>query len=308
MARIRSIKPDFFMHDGLAELSPIHRLLFIGLWTQADREGRLEDRPARIKAAVLPYDAADVDQMIDDLALHPERFIVRYEVCGVRYLQVTGFSAHQQPHIREVPSKIPGLPASTVPAPCRPRSPESGQDGTAPGQHLRRGGEQKGAGREQEGSRAEEGALDARGAAATDPVSDLSPDLAEAVALCLDHPYLGDMLDPAVTLAELRSGYPNLPLVATVRQARAALTPERIAEQRGKQGRASRFLVAFFGYAERDRVRDATAASKGPGATDGKTDFQRADEAEDRERRWREQDLAEMRAEAEAATAAKEAS
>ena len=104
----------------------------------------------------------------------------------------------------------------------------------------------------------------ARGtAAATDSLADLSPDLAEAVALCRDHPYLADMLDPAVTLAELRAGYPDLPLVATVKQARAALTPERIAEQREKQGPASRFLVAFFGYAERDRVRDAAAPIAG---------------------------------------------
>lgn len=110
MARIRSIKPDFFMHDGLAELSLAHRLLFIGLWTQADREGRLEDRPARIKAAVLPYDQVDVDQMLDDLARHG--FVVRYEVDGVGLIQVTKFSEHQLPHHKEPPSVLPAMDGS----------------------------------------------------------------------------------------------------------------------------------------------------------------------------------------------------
>lgn len=50
MARARNIKPAFFMNDELAEIDPLGRLLFIGLWTIADREGRLEDRPARHKS------------------------------------------------------------------------------------------------------------------------------------------------------------------------------------------------------------------------------------------------------------------
>lgn len=110
MARIRSIKPDFFMHDGLAELSPLHRLLFIGLWTQADREGRLEDRPARIKVAVLPYDKVDVDQMLEDLARHG--FVVRYEVDGASLIQVTKFAEHQLPHHKEPPSMLPAMDGS----------------------------------------------------------------------------------------------------------------------------------------------------------------------------------------------------
>ena len=30
--RIRHIKPEFFKHEGLAEIDPLARLLFEGLW------------------------------------------------------------------------------------------------------------------------------------------------------------------------------------------------------------------------------------------------------------------------------------
>jgi hypothetical protein len=49
MARARNIKPAFFKNEQLVELGMSTRLLFIGLWCLADREGRLEDRPKRIK-------------------------------------------------------------------------------------------------------------------------------------------------------------------------------------------------------------------------------------------------------------------
>ena len=55
MARTRNIKPAFFDNDILGGLDPLTRLLFIGLWCIADREGRLEDRPLRIKKTLLGY-------------------------------------------------------------------------------------------------------------------------------------------------------------------------------------------------------------------------------------------------------------
>ena len=105
MARSRNIKPGFFLNDKLAEVEPLGRLLFAGLWCLADREGRLKDRPNRIKAEVLPYDNCDVDKLLDDLA--QRGFIIRYEVQGNRYLQVTNFAKHQNPHVKEKPSEIP---------------------------------------------------------------------------------------------------------------------------------------------------------------------------------------------------------
>jgi DnaD/phage-associated family protein len=93
------------MNDDLAKIDPLGRLLFIGLWTIADREGRLEDRPVRIKAETLPYDDCDVNQLLDDLAKHG--FIIRYKVNGTRYIQITNFTKHQNPHKNEKDSEIP---------------------------------------------------------------------------------------------------------------------------------------------------------------------------------------------------------
>lgn len=105
MARLRTLKPSFFTNDILAEVDPLGRLLFQGLWCIADREGRLEDRPKRIKAEVLPYDTCNVDALLDDLARLG--FIVRYAVAEQRYIQVTNFGKHQTPHIKEAASTIP---------------------------------------------------------------------------------------------------------------------------------------------------------------------------------------------------------
>lgn len=103
--RARNIKPGFFKNDRLAELEPLVRLMFIGLWCLADREGRLEDRPKRIKAEVLPYDRIDCDKMLRKL--HDAKFIVRYEVDGSRYIEIPNFVKHQSPHSRESKSEIP---------------------------------------------------------------------------------------------------------------------------------------------------------------------------------------------------------
>ena len=112
MARSRNIKPGFFKNEDLAECSPWARLCFAGLWTLADREGRLEDRPKRIKGELFAYDTTDVESLLADLARRG--FVVRYEVEGSRFIQISKFSEHQTPHYTEKPSVIkpPPLPES----------------------------------------------------------------------------------------------------------------------------------------------------------------------------------------------------
>lgn len=105
MARARNIKPGIMENEELAELDPLARLLFIYLWMLADREGRLEDRPKRIKAKALAYDAADADKLLDDL--QRAGFIVRYEERGIRCIQIVTFSKHQKPHSNETQSELP---------------------------------------------------------------------------------------------------------------------------------------------------------------------------------------------------------
>jgi hypothetical protein len=113
LMRARNIKPGFFLNEHLAELDPLTRILFAGLWCMADREGRLEDRPKRIKATILPYDNCDVDAMLQELHDTPhgdgteEGFIVRYEADGQRCIQIAQFLQHQQPHYKERSSGLP---------------------------------------------------------------------------------------------------------------------------------------------------------------------------------------------------------
>jgi hypothetical protein len=123
--RSRNIKPGFFKNDTLAELDFAGRLLFIGLWGLADREGRLEDRPKKIKAEIFPYDDVNVDSFLGELA--KRSFIIRYEAGGERYIQIVNFDKHQNPHPREAASTIPAPAGScqgnTLDMPSRADSP-----------------------------------------------------------------------------------------------------------------------------------------------------------------------------------------
>ena len=138
MARARQLKPGFFQNDQLAECSHAARLLFAGLWTIADREGRLEDRPSRIKGLVFPYGSERVDRLLDELVTKKNEddspaFILRYAVSGRRYIQIVNFIRHQNPHHRE--------PDSLIPPPCpgpaqglaeKSRGSAQGKAGTGP--------------------------------------------------------------------------------------------------------------------------------------------------------------------------------
>ena len=118
MARIRSIKPGFFLNEEVASLPFQWRLLFVGLWTQADRDGRLEDRPQRLKAALFPYDDLNINDGLGSLA--NEGLIIRYDRDGQRLITIPTWAKHQQPHIRESASELPPPESSTGPEPDKP--------------------------------------------------------------------------------------------------------------------------------------------------------------------------------------------
>ena len=105
MARARNIKPGFFHNESLAECCFQARLLFAGLWTLADREGRLEDLPKRIKAQVFPYDDADMAKLLGELELNG--FIKRYSAEGVNVIWIESFLKNQNPHHTEKDSELP---------------------------------------------------------------------------------------------------------------------------------------------------------------------------------------------------------
>ena len=106
MARIRSIKPSFFLDSELSQLSPMARLFFIGLWCLADREGRLKDKPMELGVQLIPYDLAK-NNPIDLLKELDGKFVIRYEVEGKKYLLINGFKKHQRPATSEPASDLP---------------------------------------------------------------------------------------------------------------------------------------------------------------------------------------------------------
>lgn len=119
MARARNFKPGFFRDAALVELPVETRLLFPGLWTLADRAGRLEDKPKQIKMEIYPADNFDVDVMLNQL--QASGLIIRYEVDGKHFIQIKNFLKHQNPHRDEKESEIPEPTehcASTVQALC----------------------------------------------------------------------------------------------------------------------------------------------------------------------------------------------
>lgn len=130
MARARNIKPSFFMNDSLVELSFECRLLFIGLWTLADREGKLEDRPKRIKMEIFPADNVDIEKALSEL--QQRGFIERYCANGINVLLVTNFLKHQRPHHTEKASELPNKDGSLTVISTLNNVKEKEQDGENP--------------------------------------------------------------------------------------------------------------------------------------------------------------------------------
>lgn len=111
LARIRSIKPEFFKHGDLydAELEtglPL-RLAFAGIWCLCDREGRFRWKPREMKLDILPYDDVDFSRVLHALATRG--FLVQYECDGVMYGWVPSFKNHQSINNKETASVIPAF-------------------------------------------------------------------------------------------------------------------------------------------------------------------------------------------------------
>ncbi len=128
MARARILKPGFFKNEDLLECSMAARLLFAGLWTLADREGRLEDRPKKTKLEIFPGDDVDCDALLNELA--ERKFILRYQVKENKYIQILKFIEHQKPHKNEIASIIPN------PEQSRKGAKSSGKGATHSGLNL----------------------------------------------------------------------------------------------------------------------------------------------------------------------------
>jgi hypothetical protein len=89
VARIRTVKPEFWSDEKLAECSRDARLLFIGTWNFADDEGRMEYSPKRLKMQIFPGDTIDVAPLVTELA--HAGLVILYRVAERDYLQIPHF-------------------------------------------------------------------------------------------------------------------------------------------------------------------------------------------------------------------------
>lgn len=140
MARIRTIKPEFFRHEGLQDLAATHgahvMLVFAGLWGHCDKAGRFEWKPRTLKLDILPFLEFDMAATLD--VLLNAGLLTSYMVAGKRYGLIESFQEHQRITGKEAeqPEKFPPPPVK-----------QQGNTGETPGKHP---GAQEGKGREEE--------------------------------------------------------------------------------------------------------------------------------------------------------------
>lgn len=115
MARIRTVKPEFWGHPKTSKVSRDARLLFLGLLNFADDEGRLLASPRAIAGYVFPNDfdvtVKDITDWMTELA--QVGFVHLYVLDGVTYCLVRGFGEHQKVS-HPTPSRLPPPPEETA--------------------------------------------------------------------------------------------------------------------------------------------------------------------------------------------------
>jgi uncharacterized phage protein (TIGR02220 family) len=104
--RSREIKPSFWDNDPLIEYGLETRMVFIGLWCMADREGRLLDNPGRIKRR-LNLEGVDIEAALANLAAGSDPFIVRYTADAYACICIVNFKRHQNINKHEAQSELP---------------------------------------------------------------------------------------------------------------------------------------------------------------------------------------------------------
>jgi len=102
MARIRTIKPEFFTSEDIVALSPFARLLYIALWCESDREGRMVWKPLTFKIRYFPVDDVDILALCSELV---DKGLI--ELYLDNFAVIPKFYRHQNINPRESASLLP---------------------------------------------------------------------------------------------------------------------------------------------------------------------------------------------------------
>lgn len=232
LGRIRSIKPELFMDEDLAALPVEARYLLIGLHCHADRAGRFEWRPARLRALIYPFEQSlDVAALLEQL--RAARYLLRYEAHGAVFGYVRNWTKQQVINNRERDSELPPPPdeaeAEAVGFPAA--APQAAQ--VAPELKTK------------------------KKKAAPDP----GPLFEEAIFVV----NTGDEWKAPIKLVEtLRSAYQGVDVDAELKKA-AAWTLANSSTRKTKNGMSS-FLQRWIARAQDDAARRRPAATTGKGS------------------------------------------
>lgn len=255
--RTRHIKPGLVRNEELAECGRDARFLFALLPMLADRQGRLEDRPRRIRAELFPYDedvtGATVDAWLHALAARG--FVRRYAVDGVAVVQVVHFVRHQSPHPNEVASVLPPHPENAEPPKTLSKSAKArleehqGADDDAP----------------RSGAVTLDLDLDPDHSPSVSGAASVDADPPEPVVL--EFPVVGGAKVWGLTdlqLAQWQATYPALDVLAECKRARAWLQANHLKTGRGM----SAFLVRWLSRSQDRLPAKAAPAAKATPAAD----------------------------------------
>ena len=108
MARIRTIKPEFWEDEKLAKL-PVHaRLLFIGTWNFADDNGALLANPVLMKSHIFPYEDIGISTISEWIDMLVENgMLIRTTYNGKDYLVIRKFLIHQKINRKSIRINLP---------------------------------------------------------------------------------------------------------------------------------------------------------------------------------------------------------
>ena len=106
----RNFNPELFSDDKLGECGVYALPLYLGLLCQSDSDGKLEDRPAKIKVKIFPYFDLDINLELNKLASCG--FIDRYEVDGIKVIKIINFENLGITYNNEKASGLPEKPAT----------------------------------------------------------------------------------------------------------------------------------------------------------------------------------------------------
>lgn len=136
MARIRTIKPEFFTSEDIVSMTPLARLFYVSLWCESDRSGRLEWKPGTFKMRYLPGDNCDVSELAKELT--SRGLIILYSADGKNYAEIPTFTEHQVINNRESESTIPErvIDACARVKVAKPRVKAEGKEGKEGKEHA----------------------------------------------------------------------------------------------------------------------------------------------------------------------------